>query len=342
MLKKNKWTLILTSIIIMLPTLVGLIFWEKFPKPVIFLPVIILVLQWVCVLFTVKDPRNAEQNQKVLSLVLWICPLISTFANAITYIAYFRIKINPMILVALLLGLTFIIIGNYLPKCKQNFTIGIKVRWTLANEENWNATHRLSGKLWVIGGFLILCCIFLPQLVAIWAFFGILFVMCIIPTLYSYVYYKKQVAQGKAPKKATLVLNKSSKRFSTIGCVVAGILLIGALVLMFTGDINVSYNRNSFTIEATYWSDKEIPYMDIDHLEYQESFEAGSRLYGFASPRLFLGSFANDELGEYTLYAYTPSKSAIVLEINGDIVVFSGKTTEETEKIYKTLLPYVR
>ena len=46
-------------------------------------------------------------------------------------------------------GLLFMIIGNYLPKVKQNNTIGIRVVWTLQDEENWSATHRFSGKLWV-------------------------------------------------------------------------------------------------------------------------------------------------------------------------------------------------
>ena len=50
------------------------------------------------------------------------------------------------------------IIGNYLPKVKQNNTIGIRVVWTLQDEENWSATHRFSGKLWVASGVLCMLC----------------------------------------------------------------------------------------------------------------------------------------------------------------------------------------
>ena len=39
-----------------------------------------------------------------------------------------------------------------MPKLKQNYTIGIKVPWTLNSEENWNMTHRMAGKLYVIAG----------------------------------------------------------------------------------------------------------------------------------------------------------------------------------------------
>ena len=55
-------------------------------------------------------------------------------------------------------GLLFMVIGNYLPKVKQNHTIGIRVIWTLQDEENWNATHRFSGKLWMASGILCMLC----------------------------------------------------------------------------------------------------------------------------------------------------------------------------------------
>ena len=55
----------------------------------------------------------------------------------------------------------FMVIGNYLPKVKQNNTIGIRVVWTLQDEENWNATHRFSGKIWVANiNWLLLCGLF--------------------------------------------------------------------------------------------------------------------------------------------------------------------------------------
>ena len=39
-----------------------------------------------------------------------------------------------------------------MPKLKQNYTIGIKVPWTLNSEENWNMTHRMAGKVYVVAG----------------------------------------------------------------------------------------------------------------------------------------------------------------------------------------------
>jgi uncharacterized membrane protein len=89
------------------------------------------------------------------------------------------------------MGVTFLYIGNYMPKCKQNFTLGIKLPWTLNSEANWNATHRLAGKVWMAAGVLFLLCIFLPKPALMLALLIILPVMVLVPLVYSYLYYKK-------------------------------------------------------------------------------------------------------------------------------------------------------
>ena len=55
-------------------------------------------------------------------------------------------------------SLLFIVIGNYLPKIKQNNTIGIRIVWTLQDEENWNAAHSFSGRIWGTSGILCMLC----------------------------------------------------------------------------------------------------------------------------------------------------------------------------------------
>lgn len=211
MLKKNKWKLVVTSMIILLPVLFGLIFWNVLPdvmtthwgadgeangwssKPfaVFGLPCVVLAIHWLCVLATSKDPKNKNQTPKVFGMVLWLCPILSLFAGGVTYADAFGKSFEIETLTLLLIGLMFVVLGNYLPKCKQNHTIGIKVKWALENEANWNATHRLGGRLWVIGGVLVMLCAFLPEIVIPWALVVILPVMAVIPAVYSYVYYKK-------------------------------------------------------------------------------------------------------------------------------------------------------
>ena len=98
-------------------------------------------------------------------------------------------KVDVEIIMPLFMGALFVIIGNYMPKCKQSYTMGIKLPWTLNDEENWNKTHRMAGFLWVIGGVIIMASAFLGSF---WLFFVVLIPMVVVPFVYSYTLYKKK------------------------------------------------------------------------------------------------------------------------------------------------------
>ena len=211
-IKKNKWKLLISSIVTLLPIAAGLIMWEHLPEKmathwgfngvadgwsgrpfVVFaLPLIMLAVHWICVMVTAVDPKNKNQSQKAVSLILWICPFVSLFTGTAIYAAAFGMDFGVNTVLPVFMGLIFVVIGNYLPKCKQNYTVGIKVPWTLENEENWNATHRFGGKVWVIGGVLLMLCAFLPKAVMYYVFIMLITLLGIIPVIYSYVYYRKR------------------------------------------------------------------------------------------------------------------------------------------------------
>jgi hypothetical protein len=93
---------------------------------------------------------------------------------------------------AIMVGMLFVIIGNYLPKCKQSYTLGIKLPWTLNSEANWNATHRIGGKVWMLGGLLLTQCVFLPKNLLGVVILLILPALVLVPVVYSFVYYNRQ------------------------------------------------------------------------------------------------------------------------------------------------------
>jgi len=89
-------------------------------------------------------------------------------------------------------GLLFSLIGNYMHNMKPNYFAGLRVPWTLNNEENWRKTHLLAGKLWFAGGLLIaILCLLLPDAISLISFFILTMVLIIIPVVYSYRLYKK-------------------------------------------------------------------------------------------------------------------------------------------------------
>ena len=208
MIKNNKGKMILSSIATLVPIVIGLILWKDLPDTiathwgingepdaysskafaVFALPLLLFAVHWICAFAGKFDPKNKEINPKMMSIVLWICPAISLVMNTMMYLIALGKEIKFVFIVIVFMGLLFIIIGNYLPKCKQSYTMGIKLPWTLHDEENWNKTHRMAGFLWVIGGIVILATAIFESFII---FFSIMSVMVIVPTVYSYLYYRK-------------------------------------------------------------------------------------------------------------------------------------------------------
>ncbi len=210
MIKKNWKVLLITSVAILLPMLAGVILWNQLPeripshwnavgqidgwssKPfaVFGMPLILLAAQWLCVLGTGADPKKNNHPQKILHLVLWIIPVLSAVLHVVVYAVALGKEVRVEMVMPVLIGLLLAIIGNYLPKCKQNYTIGIKIPWTLNSEENWNKTHRFAGRLWVVCGLAIM---FTGFFGGFWVFLPIVLLMVIAPMVYSYMLHRKGV-----------------------------------------------------------------------------------------------------------------------------------------------------
>jgi uncharacterized membrane protein len=95
------------------------------------------------------------------------------------------------------IGLVFVLIGNQLGKSRSMYLVGIRTPWTLASEEVWIKTHRLGGKLMVLGGLSILVASFLPLPSGLLAglFGAVLAVMVGVPIVYSYLLWRREKDQ---------------------------------------------------------------------------------------------------------------------------------------------------
>ncbi|MBQ2614589.1 MAG: SdpI family protein [Clostridia bacterium] len=209
MIKQNKYKLIISAIITLLPMIFGIIVWDRLPEniatsfgwngeitgysskmfAVVGLPVMLTFVNLICIIATSADPRRKNINNKVFSVVIGIVPVCSLLCGACIYANALGYKISVESIMPVFMGILFFVLGFILPKCKQNYTIGIKLPWTLHDEENWNKTHKFAGKLWVYGG-IVMTVVGLFNLTFI--FMTIIFALVIIPTVYSYLLYRKQ------------------------------------------------------------------------------------------------------------------------------------------------------
>lgn len=354
-IKKNLAKIIISSIAILLPMIFGLIIYPDLPEQIVLhwnmlgevdgygsanfivfafpLSMLAIHLAFIPVSFLLDGKR--EQPDKIINLALSIIPIISAFTSVLLYTTAFGLKFNVMSIAALLFAVLFILIGNYMPKARQNNTFGLKISWTLANEANWNASHRFAGRVWVVGGVLSLFAAFLPMIPAAIIMVAVLVVLVVVPILYSYLYYKRDIKEGRATEEDYKYKVEKRPLFVTVA--ILAIVAIVILVLFFVGEMNVTYGDTSFTIESTYTSDVSINYADIDTIELRSDVSIGAKLIGFNSPTLSLGTFQNEEFGAYTIYSYTNTPLHVVITIGEKVLVIGGIDDEATVAIYNAI-----
>ncbi|KLV31871.1 SdpI family protein [Priestia megaterium] len=156
----------------------------------------IMVLIYFIIAFVPRiDPRkeNYKYFSKTYNIVLNAVLLLFFFVNMSTILQGLGYNVPMAYIAPIMAGLVFIIIGNYLQRVRSNYFMGIRTPWTLSNETVWKKTHRLSGKLFFIGGLLILISAFLPDGYKSVIMWGSIVLCVAIPYLYSYLAYKKEM-----------------------------------------------------------------------------------------------------------------------------------------------------
>ena len=208
-MKAEKRTMILTTLVCLLPLIAGALVYNKLPEsvPVHFdfngepngwagravaafgLPSLMLAINLFLPFALNADPKRQNMSEALKNVVIWTIPVLSVICSGATLAKGLGYDVKIEVILPVFMGLLFVIIGNYLPKTKQSYTMGIKLPWTLNSEENWNRTHRLAGFLWVVGGLIFIAMSFIGWTLPV--FLIVLAVMTLVPIGYSYMLYKK-------------------------------------------------------------------------------------------------------------------------------------------------------
>ncbi|KIQ93933.1 Immunity protein sdpI [Anoxybacillus thermarum] len=139
------------------------------------------------------DPRkeNYEKFEKVYRIFLHVF-VIFLFGLHVVTLAYnigFHVQVDVVVPIGV--GVLFVVLGNYMPKIKSNYFFGIRTPWTLEDEEVWQKTHRVGGKVFVMMGVLIMLTVFATS---VWRF-TFLVIIVLVGTMYlfiqSYIFSRK-------------------------------------------------------------------------------------------------------------------------------------------------------
>ena len=326
---EHKVKLLISSLVIVLPAVVDWqLLWECAG---------LLAAHWICVLLVFADRRNREgQSKKAVGLLFWLMPVTSLLLAAIRMAVQqgeAGIRITYLI-TCFAFGLLFLAVGNYMPKIRQNRTMGVRVKWTLASEANWNATHRFAGKVWVAAGLLCMISALLPLEMMLVVFIASIVLAAVVPCVYSYRYYKQHPQDGAEVNIYASPAQKMAARLILVG------VLVFVAVALVAGSAEVVFGEDSLTVEASFWQDMTISYDSIESVSYETGEEipaAGIRTYGLGNLRMLMGTFANDAYGSYTRYTYDSCDDCVVLNVSGMTVVLNGPSVDDTRQIYQEL-----
>lgn len=159
------------------------------------IPFLLPILTYVIFLVVpIIDPKNKlnKMGNKLQSMKVLLTTFMSILALFIIYSVKNQSLTNPNYIV-LLIGILYIILGNYFKTIKANYFIGIRTPWTLENETVWKETHKLGGKMWFAGGIIVvLSSLILDKQPNFIIFLVITGIITIIPIVYSYIKFKKE------------------------------------------------------------------------------------------------------------------------------------------------------
>ena len=155
-----------------------------------------MYLGFSCPFLAKIDPRKQNYERfadayfgtRIILLVFMIVMMSITLTESL-YPGFLQVGRVVCAMVAVM----FILLGNLMPKFKSNFFTGMKTPWALSNENVWNKTQRLGGRLFFFGGLVILIsCFMVPEKQLFLGTMGIMLLICLIPTVMSYLWYQQE------------------------------------------------------------------------------------------------------------------------------------------------------
>lgn len=156
-------------------------------------PLINLGLYLLFLVLPYIDPKG-KNYESFKSAYQYLKYILVIFLFGIEIITFFMVKnstfIKPII-IPIMVSLLFIFMGIIMGRIKNNYFVGIRTPWTLANDEVWRKTHRMAGPLWVIGGILNILVTLIDINFTEISFIIMIILIVIVPIVYSYIIYKK-------------------------------------------------------------------------------------------------------------------------------------------------------
>jgi uncharacterized membrane protein len=156
-------------------------------------PVVCVLIYVLAVVLPGIDPkrRNYERFKNEYTLLMQVIMGFLAAVYIISIMAAFGRQVNITLWVNAMLGVLFMVLGNYMSRIKQSWFVGIKTPWTLSSEKVWDKTHRFGGRMFVILGLVFVINAFVGFITNVAVFLVLLFGLAFSPIVYSYILYRR-------------------------------------------------------------------------------------------------------------------------------------------------------
>ncbi|NCN07865.1 SdpI family protein [Candidatus Falkowbacteria bacterium] len=213
-IKPSIKTEIIPTIVVILSILASFYFYANFPAQVathwnidgqiddyssklvgaFLIPILIFGLYIMFLALPYLDPKKDRYQEfaKVYHIfkdLIIIFMFLIYLASGLANLGY---NVEIGLVVPTLVGLLFIIMGNYMGKIKYNWFMGIRTPWTLSSENVWNKTHRVGGWLFIGLGLTMLTTPILPKTIITPIFFSAIMITVVGSFVYSYILYRNE------------------------------------------------------------------------------------------------------------------------------------------------------
>ncbi|MDF0479047.1 DUF1648 domain-containing protein [Vagococcus sp. PNs007] len=185
-MEKVDWkTAIITSVVTLLPIGAGLYFYKDLPErmaihfdinnvadgfasknvTLFLLPLFMAAVQlFTCVMSDRK--KEAGYKPKIDYIFKWIIPILSFIVYGLTLAVGLNKPVDIRVVICLVLGLIFMIIGNYLPKTRGNYSSSNRPFRKVKSSSVMKEYNRVMGYVFLIIGLLMVVSIFFAPVVS--------------------------------------------------------------------------------------------------------------------------------------------------------------------------------
>ncbi len=167
---------------------------------VVMLPLIGLGLGVLLAFVPRLDPKRG--NFPLHADAWWLLTNVIVAFTALLHLALIGNALGWGISVTMVIGVgigaLMMVLGNFLSRVRQNWFLGIRTPWTLSSERSWRQTHRLGGRLLLLGGLLVLVSSAITGTLPWWAIAIGVALPVLISVIYSYLVWSKDPeAEGR-------------------------------------------------------------------------------------------------------------------------------------------------